>query len=121
MYELIIKTHFAAAHRLRGYQGKCENLHGHNWEVEVKLRSKGLDRLGIVIDFARIKKVIAGILKNLDHQYLNQLKQFRKQNPTTENIARELYQELRQKIKKGIEVAQITVWESPGCGASYYL
>ncbi len=119
MYELLIQTYFAAAHRLREYTGDCERLHGHNWRVDVVLRAPQLDRLGMVMDFRVAKRLIAEILDGFDHQYLNELDTFRELNPTTENIARTIFVALAAKLPAEIAVAKVTAWESDLCGASY--
>ena len=120
MYELIIKTHFSAAHKLNNYYGKCENLHGHNWAIEVILSGKKPDKTGLIIDFRDAKKIIAKTIDSFDHKYLNDLKDFKKNNPTTENIARILYKQLTPPFKKyKVSVRKVGVWESPECGAYY--
>ena len=118
-YELIIQTQFAAAHDLRGYDGNCERLHGHNWRVDVVLRGEKLDALGMVVDFREAKRLIEQVTGRLDHQYLNDLEPFRHQNPTTENIARALFDALAAGLPEGVVVAKVTAWESDHCGASY--
>ena len=120
MYELTVESGFSAAHRLTGYQGKCENLHGHNWEVEVTIASEKLDNRGMVIDFRDIKEKLGGILDKLDHTYLNELPEFRKINPTSENIAGWIYSKLKELIrKKGIILKEVTVWETKDSSATY--
>jgi len=120
MYELSVEGGFAAAHFLREYEGKCENLHGHNWHVEVRLQSEGLDRLGMVMDFKEIKALVGEVLEKFDHRCLNELDEFKKANPTTENCARIIYAELASRLTGGIKVSRVTCWESPMCGASYW-
>jgi len=88
MYELKIEDSFAAAHNLRGYRGQCEELHGHNWKVEVVVRADRLDSLGLAIDFQDIKKAAKGVLKKLDHTYLNDLPVFKECNPSSELISK---------------------------------
>ena len=119
MYELIVESEFAAAHSLRGYDGKCEHLHGHNWTVEVVLAGEKLDNLGMVMDFRDVKGVIEEVLDGYDHQHLNELADFRELNPTTENIARILHARFTKRMPQGIAVEKVTVWESERCGASY--
>ena len=118
-YELLIRTQFAAAHRLREYAGNCERLHGHNWRIDVALRAHALDKLGMVMDFREAKRLIEDILHGFDHQYLNDLEPFRELNPTTENIARTVFDALAAKLPDGIALAKVTAWESDLCGASY--
>ena len=88
MYELVVHKTFAAAHNLRGYEGECEKLHGHNWKVEVTLKSEKLNGLGMVMDFKIVKKTLEGILSRFDHSYLNELEEFNQENPTTENVSK---------------------------------
>jgi len=119
MFELVFQTHFAAAHNLRGYEGSCERLHGHNWKIEVYLRAEKLDRLGMVVDFREIKATARGVLDSLDHSYLNELQPFKDENPTTENVAKWVFEELRKLLPAHLEVHKVTAWESEHCGASY--
>ena len=119
VYELLIRAEFAAAHRLREYDGNCERLHGHNWKVDVVLRTTALDSLGMALDFREAKRLIRDALDAFDHQYLNDLAPFRDANPTTENIARTVYHALAATLPDGVAVAKVTAWESDGCGASY--
>jgi 6-pyruvoyltetrahydropterin/6-carboxytetrahydropterin synthase len=121
MYRLFIRTSFAAAHCLINYQGDCENLHGHNWKVEVAVTAKELDKAGLGIDFKILKSETNSFLKTLDHKYLNELAPFSEISPSSENIARYLYSELSQKFNNEyIKVEMVTVWESDFAGASYY-
>jgi 6-pyruvoyltetrahydropterin/6-carboxytetrahydropterin synthase len=121
MYRLTIHTSFAAAHCLTHYQGDCENLHGHNWKVEVTVTAHALDKSGLGIDFKILKATTNGLLKKLDHRYLNELAPFKDISPSSENIARFLYQELSRELNsENIAVAMITVWESDFACASYY-
>jgi 6-pyruvoyltetrahydropterin/6-carboxytetrahydropterin synthase len=121
MYRLLIRTSFAAAHCLINYQGDCENLHGHNWKVEVAVTAKELDRAGLGIDFKILKAETNSFLKTLDHKYLNELTPFAEISPSSENIARYLYFELGQKFNnENIKVEMVTVWESDFAGASFY-
>ena len=119
MYELLVESEFAAAHRLRGYQGACENLHGHNWRVEVVLAGEQLDALGMLVDFRDVKKIVNATLDEFDHRYLNDLPAFQEMNPTTENLARLVYHDCGRRLPAGVRVRSVTVWESPRCGARY--
>jgi 6-pyruvoyltetrahydropterin/6-carboxytetrahydropterin synthase len=114
-----VETDFAAAHRLREYDGNCERLHGHNWKVDVVLRGQALDGLGMVIDFRDAKRLIHEVLADFDHTCLNDLEAFATQNPTTENLARTIYEALAAKLPDGVSVAKVTAWESEHCGVSY--
>jgi len=119
VYELVVEAGFAAAHRLREYDGNCERLHGHNWKVDVVLRGNALDKLGMVMDFRDAKRMIGEVLNTFDHRCLNDLEPFQTVNPTTENIARFIYHALAAKLPEGITVAKVTAWESEHCGATY--
>jgi len=119
MYEVVVKTDFAAAHRLLGYEGNCERLHGHNWKIEVRVKSDRLNKLGMVADFREIKQVVKDVVGELDHHYLNEMPPFDKLNPTTENIAKFLFDELARMLPAEVRPAAITAWESDGCGVSY--
>lgn len=117
MYELMVEDTFDAAHALRGYEGPCENLHGHTWKVQVFLKGDRLNKLGMMEDFKLIKKILASEIAELDHKLLNDLKPFSVNNPTSENIAEFLFRSLKNKLKA---VTKVTVWESPTTNASYY-
>jgi len=121
MYRLKICTSFASAHNLMHYQGECENLHGHNWKVEVSVEAVELDRAGLGIDFKILKSETNTLLKTLDHKYLNELQPFRDTSPSSENIARYVYSELSSRLNnENIRVVCVTVWESDFACASYY-
>jgi 6-pyruvoyltetrahydropterin/6-carboxytetrahydropterin synthase len=122
MYEASVEESFAAAHNLRGYHGKCENLHGHNYKVRVTLAGKELDSTGLLYDFVELKRVIQVVIRALDHRYLNELAPFDKLNPSAENIARYIYDEVAKQLPKarnGAEIASITVWETETAAATY--
>jgi 6-pyruvoyltetrahydropterin/6-carboxytetrahydropterin synthase len=122
MYHLMIKTSFAAAHNLINYQGDCENLHGHNWRVEVTVAAKELDKAGLGIDFKILKKQTNGLLDELDHKYLNDLTPFKEDSPSSENISRYLFERLSKQLNNdNITVEQVNVWESENACASYTL
>lgn len=121
MYELTIISDFAAAHNLRGYEGECENLHGHNWKVEVTVANRGLNKIGLAVDFKVLKRILKDILENLDHKYLNEIPPFDKENPSSENLARYIFKQFKKAIKdKNIKVAKVKVWESDNAAATYY-
>jgi len=122
MYRLMIKTSFAAAHNLINYQGDCENLHGHNWRVEVVVAAKELDKAGLGIDFKILKKQTNSLLDELDHKYLNDLTPFKNDSPSSENISRYLFERLTETLNnENITVEKINVWESENACASYSL
>ncbi len=118
MYKLTVKSEFSSAHRLRGYQGKCESLHGHNWKVEALVSGRVLDRLGMVCDFKDIKERLNNILKDLDHTYLNDLAYFKRKNPTSENIAKYIFDRFNSSRQK-VKMENITVFESDSASATY--
>ena len=121
MYELMIETQFSAAHQLRGYRGKCENLHGHNWRVQVTVSSEDLNDIGLAIDFHELKELTVEVLKNLDHSFLNDVFPFTELNPSSENIAKWVYESLRKKINgKEVSLSAVTVWESDSASATYF-
>ncbi|MCL2760720.1 MAG: 6-carboxytetrahydropterin synthase QueD [Desulfuromonadales bacterium] len=121
MYKLKVISSFAAAHNLNHYQGECENLHGHNWKVEVQVIAKDLDKAGLCIDFKTLKTETNNILNALDHKYLNELQVFSGLSPSSENIAKHIHKELSKKLNnENIRVDIITVWESDFASASYY-
>jgi 6-pyruvoyltetrahydropterin/6-carboxytetrahydropterin synthase len=122
MYEVSVDETFAAAHNLRGYKGKCEDLHGHNYKVRVTLEGQELDSVGLLYDFVHLKQVIHGVIGALDHKYLNELKPFDVLNPSAENIARYIYDETAKQLRRapnGTGVRSITVWESDVTAATY--
>ena len=106
---------------MRQYNGECERLHGHNWNVQVSIASEKLNDLGMVIDFKDLKKKTNTLMDRFDHQYLNEVPPFTELNPTTENIARYIFDELSRIINTDlVKVSKVTVWESPNCCASYF-
>lgn len=113
MYELTITDHFDAAHALHGYPGECRDLHGHTWDVEVCVRGDRLDDVGIVYDFKRLKADLASVLEPFDHAYLNDVPPFDSLNPTAENLARVIYEELSARVGPEVAVVEVAVWESP--------
>jgi 6-pyruvoyltetrahydropterin/6-carboxytetrahydropterin synthase len=122
MYEVSVDESFAAAHNLRNYHGKCEDLHGHNYKVRVTLAGKELDASGLLYDFVHLKHAIQGVIRSLDHKYLNELKPFDALNPSAENIARYIYDETSKQLLKaanGAGVASVTVWETDSAAATY--
>ncbi len=122
MYKLMIESGFSSAHQLRGYKGKCENLHGHNWRVQVYVTSNTLNDIDLVIDFHEIKDMTNDIISKLDHRLINTVFPFTEKNPSSENIARWIFGELKEKLAKynDIKVSAVTVWESPTASATYY-
>lgn len=122
MYEVSVDEQFAAAHNLRNYKGKCEDLHGHNYKLRVVLKGEALDSTGLLYDFVHLKQVIRDVIRALDHKYLNELPPFVELNPSAENIARHIYDEISKQLHRtpnGAEVASITVWETDTTAATY--
>jgi len=121
MYELKIKTHFAAAHRLTMVGEKCENLHGHNWRIEVCVEGPELDEGGVLLDFGVLKKHVAVIMKTLDHRFLNDLEMFGESvPPSSENIARYIAVSLEKRLGEGpARVTRVSAWESDNSCATY--
>ncbi|MBN2120983.1 MAG: 6-carboxytetrahydropterin synthase QueD [Candidatus Omnitrophica bacterium] len=121
MYELKVVSFFSAAHSLREYQGKCEAMHGHNWKVEVAVRRQDLDKAGLALDFKELKYMLNSVIDNLDHKDLGQIDFFKKHNPSSENIAYFIYNELKMPLEnKGCALKKVTVWEQRDYCASYY-
>jgi 6-pyruvoyltetrahydropterin/6-carboxytetrahydropterin synthase len=122
MFEVSVDDSFAAAHNLRNYKGKCENLHGHNYKVRMILQGPGLDETGLLYDFVHLKQVMRSVLGALDHKYLNETKPFDELNPSAENIAKHIYDEAARQMNttaNGATLASVTVWESDITAATY--
>lgn len=121
MFSLKVEGVFSSAHNLRGYKGKCEDLHGHNWRVEITVKSGELDGIGMVLDFKYLKSRLNAVLEELDHKYLNKIPYFsaaggKKINPTSENIAKYIYNKLKTRIPL---LNCVTVWENSTSCATY--
>jgi len=120
MFEVTIIKSFSAAHRLAEIGGKCEELHGHNFKVEVTVGAPNLNSEGILIDFRLVKKWLKDILDKMDHQHLNDLPIFAGKNPSSENIAHYVYQEMQNKVKEAeVKVLRVKVWESENAAVTY--
>lgn len=120
MFELRVRTHFAAAHQLTMVGSKCENLHGHNWKVEVYVTGERLNKAGVLVDFGEIKRLVRDIMQEIDHRFLNELKAFDNNAPSSENIAQFIAKELQQKIDdSSVRVSRVTAWESDDASATY--
>ena len=120
MYELSVFSHFSGAHRLRSLHGQCEKLHGHNWKVEVCVTSTRIGKGGVVLDFGVLKEQLSLALKELDHAYLNDLPYFAKREPSSENIAKFVYERLRTGLKgRPARMKSVTAWESETACATY--
>jgi len=120
MYKLSIQTGFSAAHNLINYHGDCENLHGHNWKVEVTVTATELDRSGMGVDFKILKREAGQVIKELDHKYLNEAPAFSDISPSSEHIARILYQRIGERLNNDVvKIDSVTVWESHNASACY--
>lgn len=123
MYILTIEDHFASAHQLRGYKGKCENMHGHNWKIVLDVRGEKLNELGLLIDFHDLKAVLKKITAYLDHKNINEIEPFNRINPSSENIAEFIAVEAQKEIAAINEillVESVTVWESDSSRCTFY-
>ena len=120
MYEISVEKSFEAAHYLRGYKGKCENLHGHRYTIVVKISAVKLNAIGLAYDFTDLKKYLGEILERYDHTCLNDVKPFDKINPSAENLAATIYKELKKKLAKDpITLTSVAAWENPQQGVEY--
>lgn len=122
MYELEVLDTFDAAHRVAGYPGKCDNLHGHTWKVAVHVAGTELDSIGMLVDFKKLKELLKQLTEEFDHSYLNEHPAFKDQNPTAENIARYLYHAYAKKLhaeNAAVKLSDVRVWESSGSSVTY--
>ena len=121
MFEVTIEETFAAGHALRNYRGKCENVHGHNYRAEVTLRGAELDAIGLLVDFVELKRVVHAVLDRMDHQWLNDMPPFDELNPSAENMARYLYDEIAAGLgpRGDVRVASVKLWETDTSSATY--
>lgn len=121
MFELMIETYFSAAHQLRGYKGACERVHGHNWKVQVHVLAERLNDIDIAIDFHELKALTNEVISQIDHSFLNDVFPFTEKNPSSENIAKWIYDSLKKKMNtKNVNLSAVTVWESETASATYF-
>jgi len=121
MFSVTVRDFISSAHFLREYKGKCENMHGHNWQVEVTLEKQGLGPDGMVMDFKILKGYIKEITDELDHKVLNELEAFEDVNPSAENIARHIFKQVQERILgSNCRVAKVDIWEQRDSCASYF-
>jgi 6-pyruvoyltetrahydropterin/6-carboxytetrahydropterin synthase len=121
MFELMIETYFSAAHQLRGYKGQCEKLHGHNWKVQVYVLAEKLNEIDLAMDFHELKQLTEEVLVPLDHGFLNDIFPFTEKNPSSENIAKWIYDSLKKKLNgTSVSLSGVTVWESEAASATYF-
>jgi 6-pyruvoyltetrahydropterin/6-carboxytetrahydropterin synthase len=120
MFEPKVLNHFSAAHQLKLVAAKCENLHGHNWKIEVCVTGEKLNDAGVIMDFGQIKKYVSEIMAGLDHKFLNEIEWFKGTNPSSEIIAMKIAHELQEKIDDpSVKVSSVTAWESDDACATY--
>jgi 6-pyruvoyltetrahydropterin/6-carboxytetrahydropterin synthase len=122
MFQVSVEETFSAGHALRGYKGKCENVHGHNYRVRVTLEGPQLDSTGLLVDFTHLKHVIREIMGRLDHQFMNDLEPFKNVNPSAENVAKYFYEEATRRLKDlppGARITDVILWETDTSRAQY--
>lgn len=121
MYEVTIIKSFSAAHLLSEIGGKCEALHGHNFKVEITVAAEKLNSTGLLIDFRVLKKILAETLEEIDHKHLNTLSSFADINPSAENIAKYIFEEMNSKLKtSGVNMVKVKLWESDNAAVTYF-
>ncbi|MCL1865603.1 MAG: 6-carboxytetrahydropterin synthase QueD [Spirochaetes bacterium] len=123
MFVLTVEDYFSSAHQLRGYKGKCENIHGHNWRVILNVQGEVLNEIGLIIDFTELKDILKKIISYLDHKNLNEIEPFVAINPSSENIAEFIAVKVQEEINKinaGINVESVTIWESHTSRCTFY-
>lgn len=122
MFQVSVEETFSAGHALRGYRGKCENVHGHNYRVRITLEGPELDGIGLLVDFTRLKHILRGIIAGLDHQFINDLEPFQKVNPSAENLARYFYDQVSGQLPDlppGARIRDVILWETDTSRAQY--
>jgi 6-pyruvoyltetrahydropterin/6-carboxytetrahydropterin synthase len=124
MFEISVEETFAAGHALREYHGKCENVHGHNYRVRVTLAGERLNRIGLLVDFVEVKRILRAAIERLDHQFLNDVAPFDKLNPSAENMALYFYEEMNKGLGEGnheqpVRVEEVKIWETDTATATY--
>ena len=121
MFEVSVEQTFAAGHALRGYRGKCENVHGHNYRCQVTMEGEQLDSIGLLVDFVELKRTVHSVLDRLDHQWLNDYPPFNEINPSAENIAKHIYDEVLKGLpeRRGVRLAAVKLWETDTASAIY--
>ena len=124
MFEVSVEDTFAAGHALRGYRGKCENPHGHNYKVQITLHGERLDNIGLLFDFKDLKSAMNEIIERLDHKFINDLEPFTELNPSAENMAKYFYEEIRtllhDRTEDRVQVKLVKVWETDTTTATYF-
>ena len=122
-FEVMIERNFSSAHQLRGYKGKCENLHGHNYRVEIYARGRELNEIGLLVDFVELKEAANELVDYLDHQNLNELEPFvAEQNPSAENLAKFILESLAERLNDGrVQIYKVRCFETPTSVATYQI
>ena len=122
MFRVSVEETFSSGHALRGYKGKCENVHGHNYRVQVSVEGPQLDEIGLLMDFSHVKKALREIIAGVDHQFLNDLEPFKTVNPSAENMAKFFYEQMSARLKEmpaGARLVEAVVWETDTACAVY--
>lgn len=117
MFEVTVEQTFAAGHALREYKGKCENVHGHNYRIQITVEGEKLNRIGLLVDFVELKKVVRQVMERLDHQFINDLEPFTVLNPSAENLAKYFYDEVSERMPDNngdapTRISQVKIWET---------
>jgi len=122
MFRLKVQDYFSSAHYLRNYKGSCENLHGHNWKVELLVEGSQLNNLDLLIDFKILKSILKETLDELDHKLLNEIPYFKNVNPSSERLAEYIFKKIKDKLSQysNIKVKEVTVYETDKVSATYY-
>ena len=124
MFQVSVDETFSSGHALRGYRGKCENIHGHNYKVRIVLEGPSLDSIGLLYDFTHLKRVLREIIASVDHRFLNDQAPFDVTNPSAENLAKYFYEEISRQLTQGPEgakLARVTIWETDTTSATYWV
>jgi 6-pyruvoyltetrahydropterin/6-carboxytetrahydropterin synthase len=119
MFEVSVEESFAAGHALRGYKGKCENVHGHNYRVQLTVQGDQLDKIGLLLDFGEVKRLVRAVVARLDHQFINDLAPFDILNPSAENLAKYFYDEISANMPASARLSQVKIWETDITSATY--
>ncbi len=120
MFEISVEDSFAAGHSLRGYRGKCEKVHGHNYKVRVTIQSEELDSAGLLFDFVELKALLRAVMERFDHEFLNDVPPFNVLNPSAENMAKYFCEEIGKGLPAGrVQVSSVKIWETDTSSATY--
>ncbi len=122
MFQVSVEDTFSSGHALRGYKGKCENVHGHNYRVQLTVEGPELDRIGLLVDFTQLKRIMREIMGRLDHQFVNDLEPFKTVNPSAENMAKYFYEEVAKQLTElpgGARLLEAVIWETDTSKATY--